>query len=47
MDAHILFWKGLIIFGLIWYISTIVIVGVKGFKNIKVMLGGIDNEKKD
>ncbi|MGL5614340.1 hypothetical protein MKD34_09840 (plasmid) [Cetobacterium somerae] len=36
------FWKFLICFGLVWYVITIGIVGVKGFKNIKTMLGGIN-----
>ncbi|MFU2059364.1 hypothetical protein ACLSZY_04780 [Avibacterium volantium] len=44
-DLIILFWKVLILFGLSWYICTIFIVGFKGFKNIKTMLGVGNNEK--
>lgn len=46
MNILILFWKILIVFGLIWYISTIIIVGIKGFKNIKEMLEAVSNEKE-
>lgn len=46
MRILILFWKFLIVFGIVWYISTIIIVGIKGFKNIKEMLEAVSNEKK-
>ncbi|WP_180370670.1 hypothetical protein [Streptobacillus notomytis] len=46
MQILILFWKFLIVFGLIWYVSTIIIVGIKGFRNIKEMLEAVSNEKK-
>ena len=46
MNILILFWKFLIIFGLIWYVVTIVIVGIKGFRNIKDMLEAVSHEKK-
>lgn len=38
----VMFWKFLICFGLAWYVVTIGIVGIKGFKNIRTMLGGIN-----
>ncbi|CAM3163147.1 hypothetical protein [Streptobacillus ratti] len=46
MKLLVLFWEFLIIFGLTWYIYTIIIVGIKGFKNIKEMLEAVSNEKK-
>ncbi|ACZ00840.1 hypothetical protein [Streptobacillus moniliformis] len=46
MKALIIFWKILIVFGLVWYINTIIIVGIKGFKNIKEMLEAVSDEKK-
>ncbi|WP_199726062.1 hypothetical protein [Leptotrichia sp. OH3620_COT-345] len=46
MNILILFWKILIVFGLIWYVRTIIIVGIKGFKNIKEMLEAVSNEKE-
>ena len=46
MRILILFWKFLIVFGVIWYVATIVIVGIKGFRNIKDMLEAVSHEKK-
>ncbi|MGL4307387.1 hypothetical protein [Cetobacterium sp. SF1] len=42
-----LFWKFLICFGLVWYVYTIFIVGIKGFQNIKTMLEAVSGEEKE
>ncbi|WP_197035151.1 hypothetical protein [Oceanivirga salmonicida] len=45
MNILILFWKILIVLGLFWYIKTIIIVAIRGYKNIKEMLEAVSNEK--
>ncbi|MGX6591781.1 hypothetical protein [Cetobacterium ceti] len=47
MNFLILFWKFLICFGLVWYIYTIFIVGIKGFANIKTMLKAVSSNDEE